>query len=141
MAVAAVDVGYLSTHLGVPETNLSTAVTDPTPELVKAILDAVATKAHEFDALYAAKLNVDIELESVVRSSEARSGSFKTAAETSRKDADDLRRKLQNEGEFRRSLSHYSNGRLTLSFSFTNVNVFRNRPRCCRKRAPDHQGL
>ncbi|KAL1891716.1 Protein mlp1 [Sporothrix stenoceras] len=106
MAAAAVDVGYLSTHLGVPETNLSTAVTDPTPELVKAILDAVTAKAHEFDELYAAKLNVDIELESVVRSSEARSESFKTAAETSRKDADDLRRKLQDEENARRAIEN-----------------------------------
>lgn len=99
MAAAAVDVGYLSTYLGVPETSLSSAVTEPTVDLVKAILDAVAVKAHEFDALYAEKLNVDIELESVVRSSEARSGSFKTAAETSRKDVDELRRKLQDEGK------------------------------------------
>ncbi|CAK7238197.1 Protein mlp1 [Sporothrix eucalyptigena] len=106
MAAAAVDVGYLSTHLGVPETSLSSAVTAPTAELVKTILDAVVTKAHEFDALYAAKLNVDIELESVVRSSEARSESFKTAAETSRKDVDELRRKLQDEENVRRGVEN-----------------------------------
>lgn len=99
MAAAAVDVGYLSTHLGVPETSLSTVVSAPTVELVKTILDAVGVKAREFDALYAAKLNVDIELESVVRSSEARSESFKTAAEASRKEVDELRRKLQDEGK------------------------------------------
>ncbi|KJR85280.1 nucleoprotein TPR [Sporothrix schenckii 1099-18] len=106
MAAATVDVGYLSTHLGVPETNLTSAVTAPTPDLVQAILEAVVTKAHEFDALYAAKLNVDIELESVVRSSEARSGSFKSAAEASRKDADDLRRKLQDEENARRAVEN-----------------------------------
>ncbi len=98
MAAAAVDTGYLSTHLGVPATTLSSAVTEPTADLVKAILDAVTAKAHEFDNLYAEKLKVDIELESIVRSSEARSDSFKTAAETSRTEVDELRRKLQDEG-------------------------------------------
>lgn len=98
MAAAAVDVGYLSSHLGVPETSLSTVLTEPTIDLIHGILDAVATKAHEFDSLYADKLKVEIEFESVVRSSEARSGSFKAAAEGSRKEVEDLRRKLQEEG-------------------------------------------
>ena len=99
MAAAAVDVGYLSSHLGVPETSITSVITEPTVDLVKAILDAVTLKAHEYDDLYAEKLQIGIELESAVRSAESRSESFKKAAETSRTEVEELRRKLQDEGK------------------------------------------
>lgn len=97
-AAVAVDFAYLSTHLGVPETTLSTIATAPTVDLVNTVLQAVAAKAHEFETLYSEKLQVDIELENAVRSSEARCQSFKATADKSLKDVEELRRKLQNEG-------------------------------------------
>lgn len=103
MAAAAVDVGYLSSHLGVPEASITSAITEPTVDLVKAILDAVAVKAHEFDDLYAQNLQVGIELESAVRSAESRTESFKNAADTSRTEVEELRRKLQDEETARRT--------------------------------------
>lgn len=98
-ADVAVDFAYLSTHLGVPETTLSTVAIQPTADLVAAILQAVAAKAQEFETLYAEKLQVDIELENAVRSSEARCQSFKATADKALKDVEELRKKLQTEGE------------------------------------------
>lgn len=98
-AEVAVDYAYLSTHLGVPETTLSTVAIQPTADLVAAVLQAVAAKAHEYDALYAEKLQVDIELENAVRSSEARCQTFKSTADKALKDVEELRKKLQTEGE------------------------------------------
>lgn len=98
MAAAAVDVGYLSTHLGVPQDTISAVATQPTAELVKAVLDAVVLKAREYETLYAEKLQADIEIENVVRSSEARCQSFKATADQSLKDVEELRRKLKEEG-------------------------------------------
>ncbi|EPE03223.1 tpr mlp1 mlp2-like protein [Ophiostoma piceae UAMH 11346] len=103
MAAAAVDVGYLSSHLGVPETSITSVITEPTVDLVKAILDAVTFKAHEYDDLYAQKLQIGIELESAVRGAESRSESFKNAADTSRAEVEELRRKLQDEETARRT--------------------------------------
>lgn len=98
MAAAVADFGYLSTHLGVPENTLETAATQPTAELVRTVLQAVAAKAHEFDNLYAEKLQVDIELENAVRSAESRCQSFKATADKALKDAEEIRKKLQQEG-------------------------------------------
>lgn len=97
-AEVAVDFGYLSTHLGVPENTLETAAAQPTADLVRAVLQAVAAKAHEFDDLYAEKLRVDIELENSFHSAESRCQSFKATADKALKDADELRKKLQQEG-------------------------------------------
>jgi len=95
---AALDVGYLSAHLGVPEETIGTVATDPTADLVRAVLDAVATKAREYEELYSSKLNVDIELESVARSSESRCLTYKATADAALKDVEELRRQLQEEG-------------------------------------------
>lgn len=97
-AEVAVDFAYLSTHLGVPETTLTTVTSQPTPDLVTAVLEAVIAKAHEFDTLYTEKLQVDIELENAVRSSEARCQTFKATADNALKDVEEVRKKLQNEG-------------------------------------------
>lgn len=97
-AAVAVDFAYLSTHLGVPENTLSTVATAPTVDLVTAVLQAVAAKAHEFENLYSEKLQVDIELENAVRSSEARCQTSKATADKALKDVEELRKKLQHEG-------------------------------------------
>lgn len=98
-AEVAVDFAYLSTHLGVPETTLTTVASQPTPDLVISVLQAVIAKAHDFDALYTEKLQIDIELENAVRSSEARCQTFKATADKALKDVEEVRKKLQNEGE------------------------------------------
>lgn len=98
-AEVAVDFAYLSTHLGVPETTLTTVASQPTADLVTAVLQAVVAKAHEFDTLYTEKLQIDIELENAVRSSEARCQTFKATADKALKDVEEVRKKLQNEGE------------------------------------------
>lgn len=102
-AEVAVDFGYLSTHLGLPENTLETAAAQPTADLVRAVLQAVATKAHDFDNLYAEKLHVDIELENAVRSADSRCQSFKATADKALKDAEELRKKLQQEGTLQTS--------------------------------------
>jgi len=97
---AALDVGYLSAHLGVPEETLGTIATDPTADLVRAVLDAVAAKAREYEELYSNKLNVDIELESVVHSAESRCQTYKSTADAALKDVEEVRRQLQEEGAY-----------------------------------------
>lgn len=99
MAAADVDVGYLATHLGMPEENLSTVATDPTAELVRAVLAAVATKAHEYDALYSEKVQLEVELETNVRGAEAQRDASTERANKAQKEVEEIRQKLQQEGE------------------------------------------
>lgn len=98
MAAVGLDVGYVATHLGMPETNLSVAISDPTADLVNAILAAVATKAHEFDTLFSQKLQLEVELEASVRSAEAQRDASNETAKKALKDVEDTRQKLNKEG-------------------------------------------
>lgn len=99
MAAATVDVGYLAGHLGVDQPVLTTLTTAPTVDLVAILLQAVANKAHEFDTLYADKLQTDIELENAVRSAESRSQASKSTADQALKDVEEARQKVQQEGK------------------------------------------
>lgn len=97
MAAADVDVGYIAGHLGLDQPAVATLTTQPTAELVLVLLQAVAVKAHEFETLYAEKLQTDIELENAVRSSETRSQSFKGTADKALKDLEEARQNLKEE--------------------------------------------
>ncbi|KAI1420002.1 hypothetical protein F5Y12DRAFT_166342 [Xylaria sp. FL1777] len=97
MAAVGVDVGYLATHLGVPETNISSVVSDPTNDLVNAVLAAVVAKAHEFDTLFSQKLQLEVELETSVRGAEAQRDASNETAKKALKDVEELRQKLNQE--------------------------------------------
>lgn len=99
MAAADIDVGYVAGQLGLDQPVVSTLATAPTVELVSLLLHAVASKAHEFDDLYAEKLRTDIELENAVRNSESRSQSSKATTERALKDVEEARQRLKDEGK------------------------------------------
>jgi nucleoprotein TPR len=100
MAAAVADVDYLSAYLNVPQPTLSTLVDAPTAELVRVVLQAVQTKAHEHDELAADKLRLDIELENAVRSSETRVEGLRSTIEKSQHTVEELRVKLKEEGNY-----------------------------------------
>ncbi|OAQ74244.1 TPR/MLP1/MLP2-like protein [Pochonia chlamydosporia 170] len=106
MAAAGVDIGYIAGHLGLDQPVVTTLITEPTAELVATLLKAVAGKAHEYDTLYADKLQTDIELENAVRSSENRSQASKSTADKALKDVEEARQKLKEEETKRQSLEN-----------------------------------
>lgn len=111
MAAADVDVGYVAGHLGLDQPVVTTLTTEPTAELVATLLRAVAAKAHEFDTLYADKLQTDIELENAVRSSENRSQASKSTADKALKDVEEARQSLKDEGMLQLTLQEPSQPR------------------------------
>jgi nucleoprotein TPR len=96
MAAADVDLGYLSTQAGIPDSDLQTALTEPTAELVRSILEAVLTKLRDLEQ---EKFQVEIELEGAIRGSESRCEQFKATSDKALKEVEELRQKLQNEGK------------------------------------------
>lgn len=98
MATISWDVGHLSTFLGVPEPTITTLIDTPTLELVRAVLDAAARKAHDFEELQSEKLRLEVELENAVRSSENKVHGLKVTVENSLKEAAEIREKLSSEG-------------------------------------------
>lgn len=105
MAATQIDTGYIAGHLGLDQSVVTSLVTEPTVDLVATLLLAIAAKAHEFDTLYADKLQTDIELENAVRSSENRSQASKGTAEKALKDVEEARQKLKEEGKLDFSFS------------------------------------
>ncbi|RCI16838.1 hypothetical protein L249_3038 [Ophiocordyceps polyrhachis-furcata BCC 54312] len=97
MAAPTFNLGYVAGHLGLDQPLLTALTTKPTAQLVFDLLKAVATKANEFDDLYANKLQADIELENAVRSAEARSQTSKTTTESALQEVQEARQKLQDE--------------------------------------------
>ncbi|QPH10575.1 hypothetical protein C2857_001955 [Epichloe festucae Fl1] len=106
MAATQIDTGYIAGHLGLDQSVVTSLVTEPTVDLVATLLQAIAAKAHEFDTLYADKLQTDIELENAVRSSENRSQASKGTAEKALKDVEEARQKLKEEETKRQSIEN-----------------------------------
>jgi nucleoprotein TPR len=98
MATSVADVGYLSSYLNVPQPTLQTIIDAPTAELVKSLLEAITTKAHEHEELQSDKIRLEIELENAVRSSETRSQGLKGTVDKALKEVHELREKLNLEG-------------------------------------------
>lgn len=111
MAAAEVDLGYLSTHAGVPELDLDTVVTVPTADLVKSVLGAIVNKLGELEQ---EKFQLGVELEGAIRGAESRCGQFKATTDKALKEVEVLRQKLQHEGKTHSC--HYFLGQMVCSF-------------------------
>lgn len=98
MATTVVDTYYLSAYLKVAQPTLQSLVDAPTAELVRSVLEAITTKAHEHDESNSDKLRLEIELENAVRRSESLSQGSKSTVEKALKDVNELREKLNSEG-------------------------------------------
>ena len=72
MATAAMDVPSLASYASVSESTISTLLLAPTVDLVQSFLTSILEKAHEHEQLKARSLRLDVELESVIRTSEAK---------------------------------------------------------------------
>jgi len=104
MAAAEVDLGYLVANVGIPEVDISTAITSPTHDIVKTILGAIVVKLRDLEQ---DKFQLEVELEGAIRSSESRCEHFKTTTDKALKDVEELRQKLQDEGKDRNPF-HYA---------------------------------
>ncbi|RYP10585.1 hypothetical protein DL764_000555 [Monosporascus ibericus] len=103
---AAVDLGYLATHLGMPEENLSTVVTEPSVDLVKVILSAVAARGHEYDAISSQKIQLEVQLETSIRAAEAQRDKSNETAAKALKDVEEIRNKLKDEETTRQAIEN-----------------------------------
>lgn len=106
MAAADVDVGYLATHLGLAEENLIAVTTNPTIELVIAVLSAVVAKGQEYNEIYTQKLQLEVQLETSVRGAEAQRDASNETAKKALKDVEELRQKLKAEETKRQALEN-----------------------------------
>jgi len=102
MAAAEVDVAFLAAQGHLPELDISTAVTTPTPDTVSAILSAVVSR---FRDLEQEKFQLGIELEGAYRNGEARVEQANATRDKALKDLEEARQKAQDEGKKAQSWS------------------------------------
>nr|OQO09810.1 hypothetical protein B0A51_17986 [Rachicladosporium sp. CCFEE 5018] len=102
---SALDVPYLATAYGVSEETLQALIDAPNADITKVFLAAVANKAHEHDELRAEKLQLDVELENVVRTSESKVKAQKSTVTRHVKELEELRTKLNTAESAREALS------------------------------------
>ncbi len=99
MATAMLDVGYLSTYLGLPPTTLNAVIDAPTADLLQNIFNVVIVKAREHDVLLADKLRQDIELENAVRAAETRVAGLRSSLDKAQQTVEECRTELNAERE------------------------------------------
>lgn len=93
-----IDVPYLVGYLSYPESSLNSLLDAPTIELVKVLLERVASKAREHEQAQSENLKLNVELENAVRTAESKRRVLKGSVEKGLKEVADLRKKLQAEG-------------------------------------------
>ncbi|KAF2434569.1 hypothetical protein EJ08DRAFT_471785 [Tothia fuscella] len=102
--VDAMDTGFIAASFAIPEPQIQALLDAPTAELVKSFLKSVEEKARDLERIKAEKLRSDVELQSAVRSGNARAKQLKASVDKGLKEVEELRTKLTNE-ELARSRS------------------------------------
>ncbi|KIW78973.1 hypothetical protein Z517_08813 [Fonsecaea pedrosoi CBS 271.37] len=92
---AEVDVRGISAFSSLPETSLTSLISQPTPELVTALLRAIEAKVKEFEQTKSQKVKLEIELETVVRTSESKAKVLQNSRDKALAESSKLRVELQ----------------------------------------------
>lgn len=98
MDAEAMDTGFIAASYSIPEPNIQALLDAPTTELVKSFLKQVEERARDTELLKAEKLRSEVELQSAVRSGNARAKQLKTSVDKGLKEVEELRTKLATEG-------------------------------------------
>ena len=98
MAAAEVDVPLIASYCSLPQDAVNSLLDAPTAELVRNLLEHVATKAREHDALNSSNLRLGVEIENAVRGGESKTRNLKNAVDKGVKDVSELKQKLKAEG-------------------------------------------
>lgn len=94
-----IDIHAVATFSSTPETTISTILENPTVELVRSLLYNISVKAHEYDQLKSQRVHLEVELETVVRTSESKVKALKGSVEKGLAETKRLRTELQISGK------------------------------------------
>ena len=99
METIQLDIPHLSSYFSIPENSFNSLLSTPTFELVQTLLVRASTRAHEHEEVQAERAKLEVQLESVVRTGDAKIRALKVSAEKCQKEVEELRQRLQAEGE------------------------------------------
>lgn len=95
------DITQLSTFCSLPQSSVKALLDAPTADLVRTLLQNIATKAGELQEARSVNLKSSVELENAVRGGDAKNRLLKSSVDKALKESAELRQKLQDEGRIR----------------------------------------
>lgn len=95
---AEVDTRAISAFSSLPETSITSLIETPTSELVVTFLRSIETRAKECEQNKSQKIKLEVELETVVRTSESKAKVLQNSRDKALAEASKLRVELQTAG-------------------------------------------
>jgi nucleoprotein TPR len=105
MAAPEVDFAFVAGHLGLGQETITTVATQPTVELITAVLLAIENRAREVET---EQINKEVEFEQLQRRAESQSEASKAQADQALREVEEARHKLQEEGRLSQSNPFYT---------------------------------
>ena len=96
----AVDVRAISAFAAIPEASISSLLENPTADDVRSLLNGIEAKVKEFEQGKSQKVRLEVELETVVRTSESKAKVLQTSRDKALTESSKLRVELQTSGRF-----------------------------------------
>lgn len=93
-----IDARVISLFSSLPETTINAVSENPSPELVTTLLQAIESKAKEYEQFKSQKVKLEVELETHVRTSESKAKVLQNSRDKALADVSKLRIDLQNAG-------------------------------------------
>ena len=97
---AELDLRAISAFSSVPEANISSLLDNPTADLVRSLLVGIESKVKEYEQNKTQKVKLEVELETVVRTSESKAKVLQNSRDNALADSSKLRGDLQKSGEW-----------------------------------------
>lgn len=94
-----VDIRAISAFSSVSETSLSSLLTDPTTDLVASLLKGLGEKVKQYEQTKSQKVKLEVELETVVRTSESKAKVLQNSRDKALAESSKLRVELQTAGK------------------------------------------
>jgi nucleoprotein TPR len=99
MVAVEIDICAVAAFSSTSESTISTILENPTVDLVRSLLRDISAKAQEYNHLKSQKARLEVELETVVRTSESKVKALKSSVEKGLAEITRLRTELQNSGK------------------------------------------
>ena len=95
---AEVDVRAVSAFSSIPESSVTSLLSNPTTDLVTSLLKGITSKIKEYEQNKSQKVKLEVELETVVRTSESRAKVLQNSRDKALAESSKLRVDLQTSG-------------------------------------------
>jgi nucleoprotein TPR len=95
---AEVDVRAISAFASVPEPTVTSLLSNPTADLVASLLKGIEVKLKEYEQNKSQKVRLEVELETVVRTSESKAKVLQASRDKALAESSNLRAEVQTSG-------------------------------------------